>query len=192
MLNITRQWGSSLASRGGSVWAERWSVDGSRWMRRGSAEFQAEVCPTLRRLGRARFCSFTRQRPLLVAVDPLPTQAEHGVNPHFTAKMGRARVWTPGLSDFHIHTLSMITIFFFFFPFCHTLWGMWNFPDQGSNLCPLHWKQGVLTTRPPGKFSMITILRKVYQHRVTWGNSSSLSTIRILAKIVNTPQYKSQ
>ena len=28
---------------------------------------------------------------------------------------------------------------------------MWNFPDQGSNPCPLHWKQGVLTTRALGK-----------------------------------------
>ena len=25
------------------------------------------------------------------------------------------------------------------------------FPDQGSNLCPLQWKYGVLTTGPPGK-----------------------------------------
>ena len=26
-----------------------------------------------------------------------------------------------------------------------------QFPDQGSNLRPLHWKCGVLTTGPPGK-----------------------------------------
>ena len=26
------------------------------------------------------------------------------------------------------------------------------FPDQGSNLCSLHWKCGVLTTGTPGKF----------------------------------------
>ena len=25
------------------------------------------------------------------------------------------------------------------------------FPGQGLNLHPLHWKRGVLTTRPPGK-----------------------------------------
>ena len=25
------------------------------------------------------------------------------------------------------------------------------FPDRGLNLCPLHWKGGVLTTGPPGK-----------------------------------------
>ena len=28
--------------------------------------------------------------------------------------------------------------------------GIW-FPDQGSNLGPLHWEHGVLATRPPGK-----------------------------------------
>ena len=26
-----------------------------------------------------------------------------------------------------------------------------KFPNQGSNLCPLHWRHGVLTTGPPGK-----------------------------------------
>ena len=26
-----------------------------------------------------------------------------------------------------------------------------QFPDQGSNLRPLQWKHGVLTTGPPGK-----------------------------------------
>ena len=28
-----------------------------------------------------------------------------------------------------------------------------QFPNQGSNLCPLQWKRGVLTTGPPGKSS---------------------------------------
>ena len=28
--------------------------------------------------------------------------------------------------------------------------GIW-FPDQGSNLGPLHWEHGVLATRAPGK-----------------------------------------
>ena len=28
---------------------------------------------------------------------------------------------------------------------------MRNFPTQGLNPCPLHWKHGVLTTEPPGK-----------------------------------------
>ena len=38
-----------------------------------------------------------------------------------------------------------------FFSFLATPLGMWNFPDQGSNPCPLQWKHGVLTTGPPGK-----------------------------------------
>ena len=28
--------------------------------------------------------------------------------------------------------------------------GIW-FPDQGSNLGPLHWEHGILATAPPGK-----------------------------------------
>ena len=27
-----------------------------------------------------------------------------------------------------------------------------QFPDQGSNLGPLHWEEGVLATGPPGNF----------------------------------------
>ena len=43
----------------------------------------------------------------------------------------------------------------FFFFFGHTMWhlGSW-FPDQGWNPCPLHWKHGVWTTGPPGKFPL--------------------------------------
>ena len=52
--------------------------------------------------------------------------------------------------------------FFLFFPFFFYLFiylfgravqhvGS-QFPDQGLNLCPLHWKHGVLTTGLPGKF----------------------------------------
>ena len=33
---------------------------------------------------------------------------------------------------------------------CPTACGV--LPDQGSNLCPLQWKHGILTTEPPGKF----------------------------------------
>ena len=33
-----------------------------------------------------------------------------------------------------------------------------NFPNQESNLCPLHWKGGVLTTGPPGKSLDLPIL----------------------------------
>ena len=32
-----------------------------------------------------------------------------------------------------------------------------GFPDQGSNPCPLHWKGGVLTTGPPGKFQEVSL-----------------------------------
>ena len=42
-----------------------------------------------------------------------------------------------------------IFIFFCFWPRC--IARSW-FPDQGSNPHPLHWKHGVLTTGPPGKF----------------------------------------
>ena len=41
--------------------------------------------------------------------------------------------------------LTLIFFFFFFFD-----WALWharsNFPDQGLNLCPLHWECGVLAT----------------------------------------------
>ena len=49
---------------------------------------------------------------------------------------------------------SYIYIFFFFIPFFlvgATPHGMWNFPDQRSNLCPLQQKCRVLTTELPGK-----------------------------------------
>ena len=36
----------------------------------------------------------------------------------------------------------------FFGPHCMALVG-WLFPDQGSNLCSLQWKHGVLTTGLP-------------------------------------------
>ena len=36
----------------------------------------------------------------------------------------------------------------YFFPFGRTTR---NFPDHGSNPCPLQWKRGVLTAGPPGK-----------------------------------------
>ena len=34
--------------------------------------------------------------------------------------------------------------------------GPW-FPEQGLNLCPLHWERGVLTTGPPGKLPYHTL-----------------------------------
>ena len=48
--------------------------------------------------------------------------------------------------------LSFFFLFFLFFFFLAT-WHVGSyFPDQGSNLCPLHSKHGVLTTGQPGKF----------------------------------------
>ena len=32
-----------------------------------------------------------------------------------------------------------------------------SFPDQGSNLCPLHWQVGFLTTGLPGKFTFVCL-----------------------------------
>ena len=43
---------------------------------------------------------------------------------------------------------TILTGFFFFLA---TLSSMGNFPNQGQNLSPLHWKHGTLTTRPPGE-----------------------------------------
>ena len=41
-------------------------------------------------------------------------------------------------------------IYFLTFGLCYEACGI-LVPDQGWNLHPLHWKHGVLTTRPPGK-----------------------------------------
>ena len=43
--------------------------------------------------------------------------------------------------------LTSLALFFFFFPAVPCS----MFPDQGSNLCPLHWNLRVLTTGSPGK-----------------------------------------
>ena len=45
--------------------------------------------------------------------------------------------------------------------FLATSCGMWNFPNQGSNLCPLQWKWRVLTTGPPGK-SLSPLLKPIH------------------------------
>lgn len=46
------------------------------------------------------------------------------------------------------HRFPLCTLlywFIYFWPHC----SMWNFPIQGSNLCPLQWMHGFLTTGPP-------------------------------------------
>ena len=50
-------------------------------------------------------------------------------------------------SEQKMTSLSSYLLYFFFLATPHS---MQNFPDQGSNPCPLQWKQGVLTTGPPG------------------------------------------
>ena len=49
-------------------------------------------------------------------------------------------------------TLFYSILFYCIFWLCHTIRHVGSqFPDQGSNPCPLQWKGGVLTTGPPGK-----------------------------------------
>ena len=52
-----------------------------------------------------------------------------------------------------------ISSFFFFFGLTLRLVGS-QFPDQGLNPCPLHWKCGVLTTGSPGNSLGISSLNK--------------------------------
>ena len=55
------------------------------------------------------------------------------------------------------HLMQSVFCFYFF----AALLGMWNFPDQGPNPCPLQWKCGVLTTGPPGKSYTSVFYNKV-------------------------------
>ena len=48
-----------------------------------------------------------------------------------------------------------MVVLFFFWTSAHSLWD--SFPNQGLNLCSLHWKRGTLTTGPPGK-SLVVVL----------------------------------
>ena len=49
----------------------------------------------------------------------------------------------------YIFLTYIFTFFFFFFSHAARHAGS-QFSNQGLNLCPLPWKQGILTTRPPG------------------------------------------
>ena len=52
---------------------------------------------------------------------------------------------------------------FVFFFFSNTEWHVGSqFPHQGSNLCPLQWKRGVLTIEPPGKSLTVLIMRQAH------------------------------
>ena len=58
-----------------------------------------------------------------------------------------------------------IFLFFLFFPFgCAILNAESYFPNQESNLCPLHWRLCVLTTGPPGKSLFIFIANIIDIH----------------------------
>ena len=62
--------------------------------------------------------------------------------------------------------ICLVSFFFFFFKFfSHALWCMGSqFPNQGSNPCPLHLEHGVLTTGPTEK-SLILALISSLTHR---------------------------
>ena len=51
-----------------------------------------------------------------------------------------------------IHTVFCLFIYFNFERLQHA---KSQFPDQGSNLCPLHWDHRILTPGPPGKSCML-------------------------------------
>lgn len=55
----------------------------------------------------------------------------------------------------HLQMLSKIEqnpLFnFYYYYFLLTLHSTWAVPQPGSNLCSLQWKQGVVTTGPPGR-----------------------------------------
>ena len=52
-----------------------------------------------------------------------------------------------------------------------------NFPDQGSNLHPLHWKRGVLTTGPPGKSQSLCFCHRIFSPSASVIPSPSLTLI---------------
>ena len=63
-------------------------------------------------------------------------------------------------------------IFLFFFGYTMRHAGSY-LPDRGSNLCPLQWKPGVLTTGPPGQTQNITF-QKMALKKKKWLYKSSL------------------
>ena len=61
-------------------------------------------------------------------------------------------LYLPMYSD-SLLLLWMNFLCFYFLLFSHAAWHVKvKFPDQEPNPCPLHWKQGVLTTGQPGQF----------------------------------------
>ena len=72
-------------------------------------------------------------------------------------RKGMVPLWSKclGCAQSLIHSSVPLTMYFghfFFFLFGHAVWHVGSeFPDQGSNPCPLQWKHGVPTTGLPGK-----------------------------------------
>ena len=64
-------------------------------------------------------------------------------------------------------TLHLKSFLFLLFWLCSVARGI-LFPDQGLTPCPLHWKHGVLTTGPPGKFlkSLVFEKKKKQNHNI--------------------------
>ena len=66
----------------------------------------------------------------------------------------------------------LLLFFVCLFIFGSTVHGMWHagsyFSDQGSNPCPLQWKNGVLTTGRPRKPQIITVLQIERAQRGQW------------------------
>ena len=68
--------------------------------------------------------------------------------------MGTAKSFQANDKKFLLNSLSFLLVI---------PWGMWNFPNQGWNPCPLQWNCSILTIGPPGKFKS-SIIFKVALH----------------------------
>ena len=73
------------------------------------------------------------------------------------------KVWSPPVTG---------SLWSFLFLFLAAPCSVRNFPSQGLNPCPLHWKHGVLTTGPPGKSSLWSFNSQSYPHLAS-NNSST-------------------
>ena len=105
-------------------------------IKQGSYQDMNNVCPVHDKWGNCSQNSASQHRMLAEATG---TILYSYLGPQFqTTYLGHKKCSTNDL-------------FFFFFFYC-TVWPKGSyFPNQGLNLCPLHWEQGVLTTGLPGK-----------------------------------------
>lgn len=64
-----------------------------------------------------------------------------------------------------VFSSSTLSLKHFKLYFGHTIWLAGSqFPNQGLNVCPQHWKHGVLTTGPPGNSLKPISIWGLYQH----------------------------